>query len=195
MTCTVENSLLGEKIAMEIHDDIEKKGVFKRIIFDFNDSNWTLLMSIKDIKQGTRIGATAMFKDSCKLKKIQIKKSIQNEIVAGMNCRRITINLDQYIADLWITDQFNFDVSRMFELLLHSGLMNPILKKGKWFEYHTKKGMIVKVNLRNKNTDENYSISLDQIEKNKINARVFNIEGYKIADIEEGKNCGAKIDN
>ena len=193
LTWTIDRSFNSERMAMEIEDEMKKRGVNKKVIYNFSDSSWTMAMSIKDIKQGTKMGAKMMYKDSCKSKEIKIKRFKNNEIISGKEFKKIIIQKDEYDTELWITNQYNYDISKMYELLLHNGLMNPILKKGKWYEYHIKKGMIVKVKTINKTTGENYSFTIENIKQGAINQSIFDLRGYKISVIEEGQNCGVVI--
>ncbi len=189
---TIDKIGNNNRQVMEMDDDMKRRGVNKRVLFDFIDSSWTMVMAIKNIKQGTKIKATKMYKDSCDSKKINLKQIKGQEIISGLKCRKLLITNSDYESEVWITDQYNYDASKLYELMLHCGLMNPILKKGKWYEYHLrKKGMIIKVKTKNKIIDEYYIMQLDQIKQGKINYSDFDISGYKISVIEEGKNCGA----
>ena len=182
----------GNRVAMEIEDEMKKKGVNKRVLFDFNDSSWTMVMAIKNIRQGTKIMSRKMYRDSCSIKKINKKEVKEPEIISGLKCKKIIITNAGFESEVWITDQYNYDLSKMYELMLHCGLMDPMLKKGKWYEYHIrKKGMIIKVRTQNKETGENYSLQIDHIRPGNISPIAFDLKDYKISIIEEGKNCAA----
>ena len=52
------------KMGMEIMDDMNKKGVSKRVVYNLTDSTWLMLMHYNTVSQATRIHANAMFRDT-----------------------------------------------------------------------------------------------------------------------------------
>src|SRR5690349_8471638 len=76
------------KMSLEVMDDINKKGVSKRILYDLADSSWLMLMEYKNIKQGTRIHANAMFRDTMKTPVVKTKITSEKKIIEGYSCRK-----------------------------------------------------------------------------------------------------------
>src|SRR5258708_31762987 len=71
------------KMVMEIQDEMKKKGVSKRVLFDPVDSTWTMGIEFTNVKQATRIHAAAMFRDSTEKKKITVKVTREKRLIEG----------------------------------------------------------------------------------------------------------------
>jgi len=183
----------GGKMAMEIQDEMKKKGVDKRVLFNPQDSTWTMLMEYVNTKIGTRIHAAAMFRDSTKVSKMKMKSSAARRTIAGYSCKKIILESDAYRSEVWLTNQFNFDLCYLYKLMNHCGLMSEYVRHGDWFTWKNSRGMIIEVTSANKKSGESYTMNISMIKPGIINESLFNTKGFKISEIPEGQNCGVPV--
>src|ERR1043165_7698571 len=69
----IRNDSTGEKMALQVKDEMVKKGVVKRVVFIPVDSTWTMLISFNKVKQGTRVHGAAMFRDTMTHRSFSVK--------------------------------------------------------------------------------------------------------------------------
>ena len=184
----------GGKMAMEIQDEMIKKGVSKRVLFNPADSTWTMMIAFNKIKQGSRIHAAAMYRDTTKRSVLLKKSSTETRKIEGYHCKKIILESEKYSADVWITDEIKFDLTNIYRLLCHCGMMSEVIRKGDWYFSKDIKNMIMEITSRNKITGENYTMKITSVKPGEINKIFFTTEGFKIADIPEGLNCGVVME-
>lgn len=183
----------GGKLVFRVEDEMRKKGVLKRVLFDPADSTWTMTIGYNQIKQGTRIHSGKMFVDTTKHPDFRIKKTNNEKLIEGFRCRKIILESNTYKADAWVTKEFNFDLCTMYRLLCHCGMMNEQLRKSDWYLFKNIEGMIIEINSIDKQSGKKQSLKISNINRRQVDATMFDLEGYKIADIPEGQNCGPVI--
>lgn len=182
----------GGKMMLEIQDDMKKKGVSKRVIFNTSDSTWTMLLEFVNSKQGSRIHAASMFRDTTTLQKITMKKSTDRRTIDGYRCKKIILESDAYLAEAWLTNQFTFDLCYIYKLVSHCGLMGEFVRDGDWFNWKNARGMIIEVTSTKKKNGESYTMNISNVTTDPISEDLFSVKGFKISDIPDGQNCGAK---
>lgn len=186
----VQSKSGGRRMAIEIEDDMRQKGVKKYVMFNPVDSTWLMLMEIGNIRQGTKIHRAAMYRDTIKEEKSKYLITKEHRIIAGYDCKKCVRISNLYTSDLWITEQLNFDISNGYRLLSHCGMMGEIVRKGDWYNFKNKKGMILEVTSKNKVSGETYTIGVSAVKPNQADEKLFNVNAYKLSDIPEGQNCG-----
>jgi hypothetical protein len=186
----VESLSSGGKIVMEIQDEMKKKGVSKRVLFNNNDSTWTMLMSFNKVKQGTRIKANAMYRDTMKHRKISTKMTKEKKIIQGYNCNKMIVESEKYFADVWTTNEIKFDLCRVYRLLSHCGMMNKSISNGDWFMVKSLKNIVMEVTSKNKSTGMTYTMMVTELKPNVTDTSQFASKGFLISDIPEGQSCG-----
>ncbi len=189
----IEKEPEGGRMVLEIQDDMQKKGVSKRVLFNPNDSTWIMMMEYNLVKQGTKIHAAKMFTDTIKPGLFKIKKTKEKRTISGQECKKTILTSDKYISEVWITKELKFNLSYIYKLLSHCGLMSEFVRNGDWYNFNKISGMILEVTSRNQSTGESYTLSVSEIKPGKINNTFFNTNGFHISDIPEGQNCGVKI--
>lgn len=190
----IQSSSNGGKMVMEIEDEMRQKGVSKRVMFNPVDSTWIMMMEIRNIKQGTRIHRAAMYRDTTKEIKTKTVETRLKRNIGGYDCKKIIRETKYYYTELWITDQINYNICTAYKLLSHCGMMSENVRKGDWFNFKNKKGMILEITTKNKLTGDSYTISISQLKLNEINPKLFDMAGFKISDIPEGQNCGPVVE-
>ena len=180
----------GIRMAMEIEDTMRKKGVDKRVLFNPTDSTWIMLMAIGNVKQGTKIHRAMMYRDSTLNQKEIVKSTKVAKIISNLKCYKTIRETDTFITEYWITNEYTFNICKVYKLLSHCGMMSESIRKGDWFNWKNSKGMIIEITTKNKLSGDSYTVSLSQIKLNDINLQLFNLSGYKISEIPEGQNCG-----
>jgi hypothetical protein len=190
LLCHVKNETSGNKLAIEILDDLRSKGVKKSILFDPADSTWTMLISINNLKMGTSVKRGAIFRDRKKEPSIKIKRLNINKKINGYTCREIVLESNAFMTSIWITNQFSFETETLFSLLAHCGVLENLKSECDWQTWSPGKGMILRVDSKNKKTNELISLNISEIKTHKVDDFVFSKEGYKISIIPEGQNCG-----
>ncbi len=190
----IQSALDGGKMAMEILDDMKIKGVTKRVLFNPADSTWTMTMEYVNSKVGTRIHAAAMFRATMKVQKIKMKTSGGRRIIDGYRCKKIILESDDYLSEVWLTDQFTFDLCYISKLVTHCGLMSDYVRHGDWFNWKNTKGMILEVTSTKKKTGESYTMNISEVKAVEVSQAFFNTSGFKISEIPEGQNCGAGLE-
>ena len=178
------------KTGLEIKDDLSAKGVRKRILYDMADSSWLMLISYNKVKQGTRIKASAMFRDTMASPVVKIKSVREQKMIEGFHCRKFISESKSDSAVLWITTEVNFDLSKLYKMLTHCGMMSGSLDEGTWYYAKDLKGMVLEVTSVNRKTKESYTINISSFKPNEVRYDFFDLEGFKIADIPEGQSCG-----
>lgn len=183
----------GGKMTFELQDEMKKKGVSKRVLFNPADSTWTMLIAFNKIKQGSRIHAAAMYRDTIKHIPLNVKITKEKKIIDGYMCNKIIFESDQNIAEGWMTKNIKFDICNVYGLLSHCGMMNEYIHKGDWYFADDIHHMIIQLNSRNKETGKTYSLKISNIKAGDVNLNFFKIDDFKIADIPEGLNCGISV--
>jgi len=178
------------KTGLEKQDDMKAKGVHKRIVYDMADSSWLMLMHYNKIKQGTRIKAAAMYKDTMASPVVKIKSVREEKLIEGYHCKKFIAESKSDSAVLWVSSEINFDLSRLYKMLAHCGMMSGSLDEGTWYYAKDLKGMVLEVTSMNRKTKESYTMHISSIRPNDVRYDFFDIEGFKINDIPEGQNCG-----
>ncbi len=191
----VEDGKANNQMTFELQDEMIKKGVSKRVLFNPSDSTWTMLIEFNKIKQGSRIHAAAMYRDSIKHTSLIVKSTKEKRIIEGYQCSKIIFESDSSIAEGWVTKDINFDLCNIYRLLSHCGMMNEYIQKGEWYFSDKVKTMILELTSRNKSTGESYTLKITNVTPGNINKKFFNLDGFKISDIPEGLNCGVSIEN
>ena len=74
----------------------------------------------------------------------------------------------------------------------HCGLMGEFVRDGDWFNWNDSSGMIIEVTSAKKKSNESYTMTISAINPGNISNDLFSIKDFKISDIPEGQNCGAK---
>ncbi len=189
----IEKEPEGGRMVLEIQDDMQKKGVSKRVLFNPNDSTWIMMMEYNLVKQGTKIHAAKMFNDTINPGLFKIKKTKEKRTISGQECKKIILTSDKYISEVWITKKLKLNLSYIYKLLSHCGLMSEFVRNGDWYNFNNISGMIVEVTSKNKSTGESYTMSISDIKPGVINNAFFSTNGFRISDIPEGQNCGVKI--
>ncbi len=164
------------------------------MLFNPVDSTWTMGMEFGNVKQATRIHAASMYQDSSTGKKNDVKILRNKRIVDRLSCHEIHIDSKEYASILWVTNDFNFNLWRIYKLLSHCGMMGEFVGKGDWFLWANKKGMILEVTSTSKSTGESYTMSITEINEGVLNSSLFSLAGYKISDIPEGQHCGPVVE-
>lgn len=183
----------GDKIAIEIQDTMKRKGVTRRIVFNALDSTWTMCMEFNNVKQGTRMRTQKMAGKEVAIKPSHLK-TINSKIKSGMYAAEKKVCQTKTSTDtLDVTQQFNFDVPKHYQLLCHCGLINISLRKGSWYHIKKNKGMIVTAKSFDKLNNNSYTVSITNIKPGDINPDLFNLKGFKISDIPEGQSCGPMV--
>ncbi len=195
MLCTSTSKNEGSKLAMFIQDNQVKKGVIKRLIFNPADSTWLMLMAINKIKQGTLVHKASMFRDSLFTNNLRLIKTKNKKTIEGYNCIKYIINDDKYSTELWVAKSLNYNVSKMYSLLRHCGMISDFSKTGNWYKKNEIEGMILEVNSVDKHTNTSYSIKISEIKQGVVLNDYFDTSNFKISEIPEGQNCGVVIDD
>jgi len=193
MLWNIEKLKSGGRMVLEIQDEMQKKGISKRVMFNPSDSTWMMLMEYNLVKQGTRIKASKMFTDSLKQTNFQVIKKNEKNIIEGYKCKKITLESDQYFSEAWVTSDIKFNLGYMYKLLSHCGLMGEFVSKGDWFTYKNISGMVLEVTSKNKSTNQTYTMSISTIKPGIITESFFSTKGFKISDIPEGQSCGVSV--
>jgi hypothetical protein len=188
----IKNDSTGEKMALQVKDEMVKKGVVKRVVFIPVDSTWTMLISFNKIKQGTRVHGAAMYRDTMKHRDFSVLSTRETKIIDGYHCKKIIVESEKFTADVWVTKEINFDLCKIYRITSHCGMMNDIVRKGDWFNNRKLKSMVLEVVSTEKKTGQSYSIKISQISP-AIDPSQFDTENFKIADIPEGENCGVEL--
>ena len=181
------------KVMMEIQDEMYKKGVSKRILFTPADSTWTMIMHLNKVKEAVRVHANAMFRDTMKQQKINVKTTSEKKIIAGYSCKKVIIESDSSYDTAWITSEINFNLSKFYKLLCHCGLMGEYAEKGSWYLMKKPKGMVLEVTSKNKSNGHTGTLTISQIQPGVISKKLFDLEGFRFSDIPEGQNCGPMV--
>ncbi len=193
MLWNIESAANGGRMAMELQDDMIKKGVSKRVLFNPKDSTWTMLMSFNNVKQGARIHRADMFREKKGSAKFSVTTAQTKRIIEGYHCVKVITESKNYRAEIWITKELKFDVCRIYKLLNHCSMINDIVRKGDWFNSNLY-GMILEVTSTNKSTGQSYSMSISSLKLNEITSSLFTTKDFRISDIPEGQNCGIALD-
>src|SRR6185436_8480523 len=178
------------KVMMEIQDEMYKKGVSKRVLFTPADSTWTMIMQLRSVKEAVRVHANAMFHDTMKQPEIKTKSTSEKKVIEGFNCKKIIIENDSAIDEAWITSEIKFNLSKIYKLLCHCGLMGGFAEKGSWYFQKNPKGMVLEVTSKRKDNGHSYTMNISQIQPGIINKNLFDLKDFKFSDIPEGQNCG-----
>ena len=186
----IEPTTTGGKMVLEIQDEMKIKGVSKRVLFNPSDSTWIMMIGYNQVKQGSRIHASSMFKDTMIKNDLSVIKTKEIQLIEGYRCKKINIESSKYSAEAWVWDKFTFDLCKMYRLLSHCGMMSDFVRKGDWYLSKKIDGMILRITSRNKLTGEEYTMNISQLKPKIYNDSLFSTEGYKIANIPEGLNCG-----
>jgi hypothetical protein len=181
------------KMVLEIQDDMKKRGVSKRVLFDSVDSSWTMIMQFNNVNQATRICAAAMFRDTAKLQLPKIIPTKDKQTIYGYFCKKYITESDDYHAELWVTDKINFNLFKIYELLSHCGMMTDFVRKGDWYRLRKIKGMVMQVKSVKKETGETYSVSISEIKPGIVTDSLFSLKGFRISEIPEGQSCGPTV--
>jgi hypothetical protein len=189
---TVEKPEQGSNLALQIQDPMMNKGVSKRVVFNPKDSIWTMLISFNKIKQGTRIHAAAMYRDTVKQRRVTIRTMKEFKYIEGYKCQKITIDSDKYLDEVWITEKIDFDLCSVYRLISHCGMMSDVVRKGDWFMTRSIRNMILEAKSSNKSSHETYTMHITGINKS-IDFSYFDMQDFKIADIPEGQSCGVEL--
>ena len=184
----------GGKMALEIQDEMKNKGVSKRVLFNPADSTWTMMIEFNKIKQGSRIHAAMMYHDTVKRNELKRKITKERRNIGGYRCKKIIIESEKFIADVWVTDQVKFDLCNVYRLLSHCGMMSEFVRKGDWYFSKNLNEMIMEVTSIKKSTGELYTMSILMMKPGDTNESFFTTDGFKIADIPEGLNCGVVME-
>jgi hypothetical protein len=135
MLWNIEKIKSGGRMVLEIQDEMQKKGISKRVLFNPSDSTWMMLMEYNLVKQGTRIKASKMFTDSLKQNIFRVTKKNEKKIINGYKCKKIILESDQYFSEAWVSTEIKYNLGYMYKLLSHCGLMGEFVSKGDWFTY------------------------------------------------------------
>ena len=181
------------KVMMEIQDEMYKKGVSKRVLFTPADSTWTMIMHLNNVKEAVRVHANAMFRDTMKQQKINVKTTSEKRIIAGYTCKKIIIESDSSVDEAWITPEINFNLSKIYKLLCHCGLMGEFAEKGSWYLMKKPKGMVLEVTSKRKDNGAAYTMNISDIKPGIISKKLFDLKAFKFSDIPEGQSCGAMV--
>ena len=185
----------GGKLVFRVEDEMRKKGVNKRVLFDPSDSTWTMMIGFNQVKQGTRIHTAKMFIDTTKHPDFKIQRSNEEKIIGGFLCNKLILQSNDYTAEVWITKEYKFDLCNIYRLLCHCGMMNEHLRKSNWYLFKKINGMILEVTSTEKQSGKTQSVFISTVKPADIDSAMFNLDGYKIADIPEGQNCGPVMQN
>lgn len=179
----------GGEMALQVQDNMLKKGVNKRVLFKPADSTWTMLINFNKVKQGTRIYAAAMFRDTSKHRPVTVRKLKDEKIISGYLCKKLTVESEKYFAEVWYTNEIKFDMCGIYRLLSHCGMMSEVVRKGDWFMNRKLKTMVLEATSTNKKTGLFYTMIISGI-NSLIDQSFFDLNGFKISEIPEGENCG-----
>ena len=196
MLWNVEPDSTGGRMALEIQDEMTRKGISKRILFNPSDSTWTMLMEYNKVKQGSRIHAADMYRPKTKkVKQKKITKTLTNsrKRIEGYTCKKIVLESEDYYSEIWYTESLKFDLAKIYNLLSHCGMISDFVKTGEWYKSEKFPGMILEVFSQNKSTEEFYTLTLSQLKPGQINESFFTTAGFRISDIPEGQNCGTVL--
>lgn len=138
-------------------------GVSKRVLFNPSDSTWTMLIEFNKVKQGSRIHASAMYRDSVKHTPVTIKTTKEKRIIDSYHCNKIIFESKDHIAEGWVTKEINFDLCNIYRLLSHCGMMNEYIHKGDWYFSDKVKNMILELTSRNKITGEIHTLKISNV--------------------------------
>ena len=186
----VEDTSDTSRIAIEIQDEMKKKGVSKRILFSPPDSNWTMLMSFNKVKQGTRIKAPAMYRDDKPLKDYEIRSTNSRKTIDSVKCIKVIVETKNNISEVWLAEKINFNLAGNYHLLSHCGMIGDIVRQGDWFKITTFDKMIMEVKNTDRKTGETYTLHISNLKNEKPGNELFNTGGFLISEIPEGLNCG-----
>jgi len=186
----VEEASDSSRIAIEIQDEMKKKGVSKRIMFSPTDSTWTMLMSFNKVKQGTRIKAPAMYRDDKPLKDYNIRSTNSRKTIDSIKCVKVIVETNRNIAEIWMAEKIKFDLAGSYFLLSHCGMIGDVVRNGDWYRVASLDKMIMEVKNTDKKSGETYSLKVSQLNHNKPGNEYFTTEGFLISDIPEGQSCG-----
>ena len=190
----VEQNSKGMRMMMEFQDEMLQRGVSKRVIYDPADSSWTMLLSMNNIKQGTRVKRAKLFRNEKNNHSLIIKQTADHKIIEGYDCRKIIAQSNNYVAEIWLTKELNFDLCHIYKLLSHCGMVSEFMRKGEWFFWQGAKGMILEVTSRRTGSDEYYTLNISMIKQYKVDDKIFSTNGFKISEIPEGQNCGVAVE-
>ncbi|MEO8086726.1 MAG: hypothetical protein ABI763_07900 [Bacteroidota bacterium] len=178
------------KTGIEIKDDMNAKGVNKRIIYNLLDSSWLMLLSYNNVKQATRIHANAMFSDKMVVPKVSMRLTHETKLIDGYRCDKYIIESEKDSAVVWVAAEFNFDLCKLYKMLAHCGMMSSYVDDGTWYFAKQIRGMVLEVTSYSKSNGTSYSMLISGIQQNEIIIPYFDLAGYKITDIAPGENCG-----
>jgi len=182
----------GKQTLIELQDEMRARGVSKRVLFSPADSTWTMTISFNRVKQGTRIHAAAMYRDTAVFKP-RLRMTNSSRLINGLKCRKYIIESKDYIAEIWVTDQYIYNIAFIYKLLSHCGMMGEFVSQGDWFMSKEIKGMIMEIHSVRKSAgkvNQSYTITISQLNPGAPDHTLFNLDGFKISDIPEGQHCG-----
>ena len=145
MLWNIKPALRGGEMAMELQDEMLKKGVSKRVLFNPKDSTWTMLMSFNNVKQGSRMHRAEMFRKKSVDRKIKTSVTAEQRTIDGYKCKKWIAESKNHKAEIWITETLRFDVCNLYKLLNHCSMMSDSVRKGDWFNVLYFRGMIMEV--------------------------------------------------
>ncbi len=115
--------------------------------------------------------------------KVEVTKEIK--VVDGMNCTKVNVATDETTITMWVTEEAGGNYQDLFRIVNTNrnapGARNilPVLKNMKGFPLE-----IVSKDIR---TNEEVKIKIRNISREKIDAALFSLEGYRMNDMRKIK--------
>lgn len=162
-----------------------------RIIADQSSRSQYLLMDNNGQKMAMRVdaydyaAAMANSKANSNDKAPVIKKTNETKVIDGMKCTKLIAETDDAVSTLWITKQADITYEDLFRIV-NTGKGTP----GN-FNFMPSligvDGFPIEIITKQKNKDQPVVMNIRRISREKADASLFSMEGYKITDMRKSK--------
>ena len=171
-------SVSGTKVAMQTQQSTDQGQM--SFLMDNSTGKQYLLMEGNGQKLAMPVNMNEVDKKSEAVKEPAITYTKETKTIDGYKCSKVITETDSLKADLWITQDIGFEYSEFFKMLnTTKGSAGPVARIP---ALTNMKGFPVEIISTDKKKNETTTLQIKNISKNKIDPKVFSMEGYQMMD-------------
>lgn len=156
-----------------------------RILIDNMKNAQYMLTNSGDNKVAVRVDAFNQTAAMDKASQPKVEETKELRVIDGMNCRKVTAETDATSTVMWVTDEAGVTYQDLFRVVNTN--RNAPGARNIMPALNDLKGFPIEIVSTDKKTSEEVKVNIRNISREKIDAALFSMDGYRVNDMRKIK--------
>ncbi|MEO8149920.1 MAG: DUF4412 domain-containing protein [Bacteroidia bacterium] len=178
----INMTVKGNLSCMQI-PSMESSGMVKNII---NSETQSMIMC--NDRGGRKIGMKMNMKDAERFapqeaKPFTVTETTETKVIDGYKCKKIIMENDESKNELWITNELPISMKDLLNSISANRSPGSIMLRNLKRGYGDQNGVALQTFSTNKSSKEEFTMTIHNITKTKVDDKVFNTDDFQLMDM------------